>query len=60
MRINKVINNIAFKSGYPTFSSAGHLSYVPDPIRDNVFFLYRPKPTGLLAKEGVNKLNYLV
>lgn len=58
MKIDRIINNITFKSGYPTFSSAGHLSYVPDPIHDHVFLPYRPKPTGLLIKEEPNKLDY--
>ena len=59
MKIDAIKHNIVFRSGYPTFSSAGHLSYAPDPIHDHLCLPYRPVPkSGLLAKEEPNKLDY--
>ena len=48
--INNQWNNIAFRSGYPTFQSAGHLSYSNDraPVHENTNPFYRQMST----KEG--------
>lgn len=59
MKIDAIKHNIVFKSGYPTFSSAGHLNYAPDLIHDHVFLPYKPiHRGGLLAKEEPNKIDY--
>ena len=54
MKIDK-IDNIIFKSGYPTFGISGHLSEKPT-ITNSIEKYYRPVPNGLLKG---NKLNYL-
>ena len=41
MRVDGVKSNIPFKSGYPTFGSNGHLSYIPDK-HDLVYIGFRP------------------
>ena len=58
MKIDSIIPNIVFRSGYPTFNSSGHLSYRPETISNHVNLPYRPIPTGLLIKEGPPKLDY--
>ena len=53
MKIHSINNqggNISFRSGYPTFQSAGHLSYSDDkaPVHENTKPFYRQMST----KEG--------
>lgn len=58
MRVDSIniVDSIAFKSGYPTFGSSGHLSYKPDRY-DLVYIGF--KPSGILEKSEDGKLNYL-
>lgn len=55
MRIGQINGNVVFKSGYPTFGSAGHLScYVPDKYDLVYYHSEKPKETKV-----EKKLNYL-
>lgn len=62
MKIMQISNAISFKSGYPTFSSSGHLSH---KIYDEPYiypgYLYRlPQPGGLKPSGGIlHNINYL-
>lgn len=53
MKIDVVENQISFKSGYPTFGTAGHLSIKPE-VYDLVYLGFRPD----VLKEG-KRLNIL-
>lgn len=58
MKIKPIDVNTTFKSGYPTFNTAGHLSYYPD-IYDLVYLGFRP--SGILKLNGspkIHKLDY--
>ena len=52
MRIERIENNVAFKSGYPTFGT-GHLSNKPEIFND-IYIGY--KPNGILKAK---KIDYL-
>ena len=67
MKVNATKNNVIFRSGYPTFSSSGHLSYKPESLIGHINLPYSPdvmfehiyfKPTGILEKEEPKKLDY--
>ena len=55
MKINFNIHNINFKSGYPTFNSAGHLSCKPG-IYDLAHLGFKPYPD--VVRSGLH-IDYL-
>lgn len=63
MRVNEINgNNIAFRSGYPTFGVNGHLNYKPDVIFEHIYYRNNYRPSGLLDKGEPEKsegLDYL-
>jgi len=61
MKIMEIKNAISFKSGYPTFGGAGHLSnkIYEEPYIYSGYLYKLPEPGTTRPRGGILKLDYL-